>query len=290
MWVLGLLISASCTLQDCQILVGTILPHPAPDGGSGCTDGNHLCGDSCVANDVSACGDACTPCVASAHGTTNCDGTKCVAACDDGYLAEGDHCKIKFTQISASDRYACGVTSAGGVKCWGERFAFIRKSQVPIDVTGLESGVASVSVSPWDHQCAVMTDGKVKYWGQYTYGQIGSMQDASVSYQEAPVEVPGIVNARSVTTGTYHSCALLADSTITCWGGFGDKRIVRTNRISPPHSSRMAGYLCDQVPILHSLPSSKEARIQGLYRFCIASPSNRRLHPKAERSSESRRS
>ncbi len=218
MWVLGLLISASCTLQDCQILVGTILPHPAPDGGSGCEDGNHLCGDSCVANDVSACGDACTPCVASAHGTTSCDGTKCVAACDDGYLAEGDHCKIKFTQISAGGIYACGVTSAGGVKCWGHRN--YQTSQVPIDVAGLDSGIESVSVSPFHHQCAVMTDGKVKCWGLNVVGQLGSIQDPSVSYQEDPVEVPGIVNAQRVTTGNAHSCALLSDGSVSCWGSY----------------------------------------------------------------------
>jgi len=46
-----------------------------------CGGSQHLCGGACVANDVNACGSACTTCPAITGGTPTCDGTKCGGTC-----------------------------------------------------------------------------------------------------------------------------------------------------------------------------------------------------------------
>ena len=65
------------------------------------------------------------------------------------------------------------------------------------------------------HSCAVLTDGKVKCWGENDSGQLG---DGTNTDRSTPVEVSGITSATSVVLGDDHSCAVLTDETVKCWG------------------------------------------------------------------------
>ena len=77
---------------------------------------------------------------------------------------------VQVSSYSGNTQHVCAVTLTGGVKCWGrndfgqlgdgstaERFT-------PVDVVGLDSGVASVDTGT-DHTCALLTSGGVKCWG-----------------------------------------------------------------------------------------------------------------------------
>jgi len=123
--------------------------------------------------------------------------------------------------IAAGDRYACALTSDGGVRCWGynelgqlgDGTTSDRTS--PVDVMGLASGVQAIDARG-EHTCAVSSGGGLKCWGWNATGQVGIRTIADL---HAPVDVPGLVGAVSaVSAGGRHTCALMAAGGIKCWG------------------------------------------------------------------------
>ena len=123
--------------------------------------------------------------------------------------------------ISAGLAFSCAVTTAGELKCWGwnsegqlGRETTEDHSAVPLDVTGLSSGVATVSAGT--HACAVTTSGGVKCWGRNTRGQLG---DGTTTDSPVPVDVVGLSSGVvSVSAGVIHSCALTDAGAVKCWG------------------------------------------------------------------------
>ncbi len=123
--------------------------------------------------------------------------------------------------VAEGGDHSCAVTSAGGVKCWGQGTSGqvgdgLGSDQfIPKDVSGLTSGVAGVS-SGKNHSCAVLNTGAAHCWGEGDYGQVG---DGNIGNELTPVAVntlsSGVV---SVSCGGNHSCGLLNDGTIRCWG------------------------------------------------------------------------
>jgi len=68
-----------------------------------------------------------------------------------------------------------------------------------------------------NHTCALADDGTVKCWGSNFSGQIGDGTSTPAYF--APIAVPGLASVTQIALGGGHSCALLADHTVKCWGG-----------------------------------------------------------------------
>jgi alpha-tubulin suppressor-like RCC1 family protein len=117
----------------------------------------------------------------------------------------------------------CYVGIGGGVKCWGKGSSgqlgnntktAIQKT--PVDVTGLTSGVRTVSVGRYQ-TCAVTTTGGVKCWGSNASGQLGVA--ATVTESLVPVDVTGLASGYDrVSAGHVFSCALSVTGGVKCWG------------------------------------------------------------------------
>ena len=94
-------------------------------------------------------------------------------------------------KLALGESHTCALTVAGGVKCWGFNSQgelgnnSIAQSIVPVDVTGLTSGVASIGASKF-HSCAVTTGGAVQCWGQNTSGSLG---DGTQTERHVPTNV-----------------------------------------------------------------------------------------------------
>jgi alpha-tubulin suppressor-like RCC1 family protein len=74
-----------------------------------------------------------------------------------------------------------------------------------------------------DHYCALLDDASIKCWGLNTYGQLG--QDDTTARDPIPGELGDALlpialgqPATAISAGEHHTCAILADGSVKCWG------------------------------------------------------------------------
>ena len=122
--------------------------------------------------------------------------------------------------LSAGGGHTCAVIAAG-VKCWGGNYegqlgdGTTSDRAMPVDVTGLASGMVAVSAGNV-HTCALTTAGGVKCWGNNRYGWLG---DGTSSNRAMLVDVTGLASGMvAVSAGNGHSCALTTAGGVKCWG------------------------------------------------------------------------
>jgi len=113
-----------------------------------------------------------------------------------------------ISAIAVGDSRMCALTTSGEVKCIGNGVA---DSNNP----GISSGAISIS-SGYANSCALMSYGGVKCWGDNWTGQLGS----GTWVNTAPaVHVKGLTSGvTAITSGIMHSCALLSNGSVKCWG------------------------------------------------------------------------
>lgn len=188
---------------------------------------------------------------------TTAGGVKCWGYNDKGQLGDGTTTNstspvdvVGLTSgvaaISVGVQHACALTTGGGMKCWGDNTngrlgdGTITQRNSPVDVSGLTSGVASISAG-FEHSCAVTTGGGAKCWGRNGFGQLG---DSSLTQRLTPVDVTGLTSGVSlVAAGYYQSCALTTTGGAKCWGSgtwgtIGDSS--NSNRTSPANVTGLA--------------------------------------------------
>ena len=163
---------------------------------------------------------------------TTSGGVKCWGQNHDGPLGDGTR-KDKVTPvdvtgltsgvtaITAGVRHTCALTSAGGMKCWGNNHdgqlgnGTENDSPNPVDVAGLTSGVTAISAR-WRHTCALTSEGGVKCWGNNHEGVVG---DGTRTDRHTPVDVAGLTRGvKAIASGWRHVCVLMTDGSAKCWG------------------------------------------------------------------------
>ena len=87
-----------------------------------------------------------------------------------------------------------------------------------------------------EHACAVLNDMTVKCWGRNTYGQLGLGYNSD--RQSSPQTVPGLSNVVQIALGNYHTCVLLGDRSVKCFGlgDHGELGYGHFNRRNVPQS------------------------------------------------------
>jgi alpha-tubulin suppressor-like RCC1 family protein len=166
-------------------------------------------------------------CVVTTAGTAKCWGSG-----KDGRLGNGTQSDSfapdivrglgsGVSMVASSIFHSCAVTTTGAVKCWGLGIrgalgnGSAATSFIPVDVTGLGSGISMVAVGA-GHSCAVTTTGAVKCWGRGVRGELGNgaNQDSAI-----PVNVRGLnTGVLMVAAGNGHSCAITTAGKVYCWG------------------------------------------------------------------------
>jgi alpha-tubulin suppressor-like RCC1 family protein len=195
-----------------------------------CAIGFHPCSGACVSNTApDTCGNSCgTPCPRPINATVSCDGTSCSSACDPGFVNCGSGCCLPAA-VTVGDSHSCGITSVGGIKCWGSNVTgelgngtASNSAQATAIGSSLTSGVLAVGAG-YGFTCALTSAGGVKCWGRNTDGQLGN---GSTAQSLTPVDVTGLTSgAVALSVSFFHVCALTLSGGIKCWGRNADGQL-----------------------------------------------------------------
>ncbi|MDA8843855.1 putative Ig domain-containing protein, partial [Euryarchaeota archaeon] len=169
--------------------------------------------------------------------------------------------------LSLGWAHVCAILDTGSLMCWGAGAdgrlgngeGTNQFSPVSVD---LPYGRTAVAVDAGErHTCAILDTGSLMCWGRDHRGQLGD--GAPYSPQNSPVfvELPTGRTAVSIVAGKEHSCALLDNRSVMCWGlgSSGQLGNGATNVVSNP------------VPVYVDLPIGRDAlMISAAYQHTCA--------------------
>jgi alpha-tubulin suppressor-like RCC1 family protein len=125
-------------------------------------------------------------------------------------------------QTSVAGGQTCALRMNGTIACWGSNdFGQLGNGQMSptpstaaVEVAGITGAVELVAGRY--HACARHGAGLVSCWGHNDGGQIG---DGTIGTDRpTPVAVTLARPAIHIAAGGYHTCALLDDDSVYCWG------------------------------------------------------------------------
>ena len=170
---------------------------------------------------------------------------------DDGIL---DYADINITAISAGNHHTCAILDNGSVSCWGNNgqgqlgdgpcdYCGVSKRDrhsptvtllITNQTTGttvlhrsqainLGDGRTAVAIDAGkDHTCAILDDGSVSCWGYN--GKVNLEMELLLIeiHQLKHTSLGEGRTAVAISAGVYHTCAILDDGSVSCWGANGN--------------------------------------------------------------------
>ena len=140
----------------------------------------------------------------------------------------------EVTQVATGTQHSCALIVTGTVKCWGSASSgqigrgTTSDSWTAIDVVlavgGPVLGDITQIAAGERHTCGLRHDGTVACWGANGSGRLG---DGTTTNRPSPVDVlvapagPSLSGVTAITAGSDHTCALMVDTTVRCWGAGG---------------------------------------------------------------------
>lgn len=133
---------------------------------------------------------------------------------------------IEGASAVSAGTVTCALIS-GSVSCWGPNDYGVlgdgtrNPSSAPVSVLGITDATA-IAVGG-GHACAIVGGGAVKCWGGNYYAQLGDalIYDPVTGVNvdsPTPVTVAGISGATAIAAGADHTCVVLGDGSVRCWG------------------------------------------------------------------------
>ncbi len=157
--------------------------------------------------------------------------------------------------ISAGGTHSCALLNGGDVRCWGYgAYGALGYGGEPNDPTvpgppdigdnetpgsvgpvNFGPGRTAVAIAAGGfHTCALLDDGTVRCFGwaengQLGYGNVDRVADPSIL---PPVKLGAGRTAVAISAGEIHTCALLDDGSVRCWGGRFEGRLGQGNEVT----------------------------------------------------------
>ncbi len=134
-------------------------------------------------------------------------------------------------QLAAGQAFTCALLRGGDVRCWGTGLygelgqvgvAYIGDDEHPGSLPPVElGGPAAFIAAGHSHNCAILRTGEVRCWGRGYQGRLGYGSSENIGDYEAPASAGSVAlggRAVHLSLGDGHSCAVLADGAVRCWG------------------------------------------------------------------------
>ncbi len=173
-------------------------------------------------------------CWAKANGAACSANHECLSG-----LCAGSICIARVMQLALGGNFTCALLDDGRVKCWGGNSQgqlglgdTLPRGDNPgemganLPAVSFGTGRRAISLAAGDsHACAILDNGALKCWGENTWGQLG-VGDGSDRGDQAgemgdslpPVSLGTGRIVRNVSAGDMHTCAILDNQQLKCWG------------------------------------------------------------------------
>jgi alpha-tubulin suppressor-like RCC1 family protein len=138
--------------------------------------------------------------------------------------------------VATGGFHTCVALQAGGTaQCWGRNdYGELGTtnpngySVTPIVVPAVTGATALAAAA--DYSCSLAGNGTVQCWG---YGVSGQLGNGNTAVTATPVSVSGLSTTTAISAWGYnHTCALLANNEVECWGGNTNGQLGNNSTIS----------------------------------------------------------
>jgi len=159
------------------------------------------------------------------------------------------------TAIGVGNYHSCALLDNASVKCWGIGIGNSNTLGDNLPAIDLGTGRTATAIAVgYDHNCAILDNAKVKCWGSNSYGQLGNANTTStVSWAGSfggnlpYIDLGTGRTATAISAGWYHTCALLDNAKVKCWGANGSGQLGIDNTTTMGDDS---GEMGDNLPYI----------------------------------------
>lgn len=135
----------------------------------------------------------------------------------------------RAVSIAAGNEHSCAAVADGRLFCWGDNHygqlghGIQRHNSFPPQPVAIQGEVAQV-VAGTRHTCARLRDLTVQCWGDNIEGQLGNntttraLTPVPVATVDANGTAVPLADVERLSAGWHHTCALLANRKVLCWG------------------------------------------------------------------------
>ena len=136
--------------------------------------------------------------------------------------------------ITAGANHVCVLLQSNAVKCWGNEFSNGTSIIIGDDPSKMGDALVALDLGTTHtvkqivagnlHTCVLLSNGGIKCWGNNFFGNLGNgsstdVADPSGMGRQMPWVFLGTGRyATQLVLGAFHTCALLDDGTMKCWG------------------------------------------------------------------------
>jgi len=205
-------------------------------------------------------------------------------------LADG----VRVTGLVAGDAHTCALLSTGAVQCWGsgangrlgsgdENSRGDEPGEMGTSLTAVDLGsgrTAKALAAGGSHTCALRDTNDVVCWGVGATGRLGigsedDIGDAAGEMGSALVSVPLGTGrtALALSAGAAHTCAVLDDFSMKCWGSGASGRLGTGDTVSrgdqPDELGDALSVIDLGTDVSTSSPYSVRAIVAGTAHTCV---------------------